>query len=175
MSKKKSFWPIGIALSIVGVIALSVATVMVALKNPVQMDNDHMSAYKHIDRNINDIINDNIAFNRLYTIEFLNEDFVLKAFVPKLRVVDKKGQSVQNVEFEILFTRPDEVNHDIKAKLASNKEGMYTFEAIDFPLKGRWNIFIHAKVGDKKGYLRLKLDSRYPKDRTPFETVLPME
>lgn len=174
MKKKKSFWPIGIALAIVGVIFLSIGTVIVAVKNPVQMDNDHISAYKHVDRNINDIINNNIDFQKSYQIKFVNSDFALKDFKPLFKVLDKKGNSVKDAKFEVLFTRPNEVVHDIMAKYDRFNNDLYTFMPITFPLKGRWNVFVNVTVGEKRGYLRLKLDSRYPKDRTSFDTILPM-
>ncbi len=167
-------WPRGIILGTIGIILLSAGTIWIAVKNPVQMSNDFINKYKVIDKNINDVINANIAFNKKYSFSYIPNPLRQKECEISYKVVTKEGKAVNDATIHALLTRPDEVNHDIKLELKRMDNGLYTFKKVDLPLEGRWNLFANVTVGDEKGFLRLKLDTRYPKDILDFETVLPM-
>lgn len=167
-------WPIGILLGTVGIIALSVGTIIFALQNPVQLDNDYNSKYREIDKNINDIIEANIEFNKHYKLSYVKHPLKLKGTLIAYTLTPLKHKAVKDVKIEAVLTRPNEVNNNIILTFKDKGNGLYEADLVDLPLEGRWNLFATVTVGDKKGFLRLRLDSRYPDDILPFGTVIPM-
>jgi len=57
-------WPYAIVASILFIIGAAIATVVVAVKHPVEMSDMDMQDYHHYDANANDIISAKIAFDR---------------------------------------------------------------------------------------------------------------
>ncbi|HZF71375.1 MAG TPA: hypothetical protein VEZ39_11010, partial [Sulfuricurvum sp.] len=84
-------WPIIIALAITGVIGMSVATVKIASKYPVEMENFEMHSYHDYDHGVNDIIEAKIAFDKKYTISFVTPQIAEKGTVVEYKVTDKSG------------------------------------------------------------------------------------
>jgi hypothetical protein len=167
-------WPIGIIVGTIAIIALSVGTIIVALENPVQMDNDFNSEYRNIDKNINDIVAANVAFKKKYKLSYMAYPLKAKASRIAYSVMTQDDRPVVDAKIDAVLTRPNEVQNDIKLNFKSVGKGIYEADLVDLPLLGRWNLYASVTVGTEKGYLRLKLDTRYPKDILPFETVLPM-
>lgn len=167
-------WPIGILLGTIGIIILSVGTVIFALNNPVQLDNDYNSQYRNIDKNINEIVAKNVAFKKKYSLYYMEHPLKLKDTLIAYTVMTKDNQPVLDAKIEAVLTRPNEVFNDITLKFTSIGNGVYQADLVDLPLKGRWNLYAIVTVGKNKGFLRLRLDTRYPKDIVPFETITPM-
>lgn len=155
-------WPIIIALSIVGVIGASVATVKVALNNPVEMSNYGMQSYHEYDNDVNEIIKEKIAFDQNYTIEFLTPQITEKASIIEYKVSDKSGNGVNNAKIEVILTRPDLKEFDTNLSNPVVTEGKYTFSAVDLPKAGRWDIMAKVSVGSLQRYFNLKADTRTP-------------
>ena len=167
-------WPIGILLGTAGIIALCVGTIMFALQHPVQMDNDYNSQYRDIDRNINDIVEANIEFKKHFKLVYMKHPLKAKDTLVAYTITTIDGKAVSDAKIEAVLTRPNEVNHNITLTLTHKGEGLYEAKMVDLPLLGRWNLFATVTVGKHKGFLRLRLDSRYPNDILPFGTVIPM-
>jgi hypothetical protein len=155
-------WPWIIGLSIVGVIAFSVATVKVAIKNPVEMSDYGMQSYHSYDDNVNDIINAKIAFDQNYTIAFLTPQIQEKRSVLVYQVRDISGKAIDNAKIDVVLTRPDTDKFDINLTNPSENDGKYTFSEVDLPKVGRWDILAKVSIGDKKRYFNLKADTRSP-------------
>jgi len=167
-------WPIGILLGTAGIIALCIGTIIFALQHPVQMDNDYNSKYRDIDKNINDIIEANIEFKKKYKLTYMKHPLKLKGTLIAYKLTTVDGKAVKDVKIEAILTRPNEVNNNITLTFTHKGKGLYEADLVDLPLKGRWNLFATVKIGEEKGFLRLRLDSRYPDDILPFGTVIPM-
>lgn len=155
-------WPWIIGLSIIGVIGLSVATVKVAINNPVEMSDYGMQNYHDYDDNVNDIINAKIAFDQNYTIAFLTPQIQEKKSVLVYQVCDKSGKAIDDAKVEVVLTRPDTTKFDLNLTKPIVRDGKYTFNAIDLPKIGRWDILAKVSIGDKQRYYNLKTDTRYP-------------
>ena len=67
---KKSFWPYGIVLSIVAIILACVATIVVAINNPVEMDSAYMQSHQSVDENITFIKRARLGLMRNLTFKF---------------------------------------------------------------------------------------------------------
>jgi len=155
-------WPIIIGLSTFLVVALGVATVKIAVNHPVEMSDYGMQTYHDYDNNVNDIINAKIAFDKKYAVAFLTPQIAEKGNVLTYQVTDKTGKAVNNATFDIVMTRPDTTIFDVHIKLASVMDGQYTFNAVDLPKSGRWDILAKVTIGTDQRYYNLKADTRNP-------------
>lgn len=155
-------WPIIIALSILAVIGFSAATIKIAMNNPVEMSDYGMQQYHDYDNNVNDIINAKIAFDQKYTIAFLTPHVVEKGTVIAYQVTDKSGKTVNDAKVEAVLTRPDTTDFNINLTQSGVSDGKYTFNAVDLPKEGRWDIMAKVTVGADQRYYNLKADTRNP-------------
>jgi len=155
-------WPWIIGLSIIGVVAACVVTVKVALNNPVEMSKYGMQSYHDYDDNINDIINAKIDFDQNYTIAFLTPQVTQKGTVIVYKISDKANKAISNAKVEVVLTRPDTTNFDLNLSSPTVDDGKYTFNAVDLPKVGRWDILAKVSIGEKQRYYNLKADTRSP-------------
>lgn len=155
-------WPWIIGLSIIGVVAACVVTVKVALNNPVEMSKYGMQSYHNYDDNVNDIINAQIGFDQNYTIAFLTPQVTQKGTVIVYEISDKANRAISNAKVEVVLTRPDTTGFDLNLSSPTVSEGRYTFNAVDLPRAGRWDILAKITIGEHQRYYNLKADTRYP-------------
>lgn len=155
-------WPWIIVISTMMIIGFSIATIKVAIKNPVEMSDYGMQSYHTFDDNANEIINAKIAFDRNYTVAFLTPQLLEKKSVLIYEVKDKAGKVVNDANIEVLLTRPDTIKLDLNLTNPIVHEGKYTFNAIDLPKSGRWDIMAKVTIGENQRYYSLKADTRYP-------------
>ena len=77
-------------------------------------------------------------------------------------VTEGQGSLANNATIEIVLTRPNTVKLDLNLTNPSVNEGKYTFNTIDLPKPGRWDIMAKVSIGEKQRYYSLKADTRYP-------------
>lgn len=155
-------WPWIIGISIVAIIGFSIATIKVALNNPVEMSEYGMQSYHSFDDNVNEIINAQIAFDQNYTIAFLTPQIVQNGTVVAYKISDKSNHAINDAKVEVILTRPDTTDFDLNLSNPTVNEGTYTFNAVDLPKVGRWDILAKISIGDKQRYYNLKADTRNP-------------
>ena len=155
-------WPWIISIATIVVIGFSVATIKVAIKNPVEMSDYGMQSYHMYDDNANDIINAKIAFDQNYTVAFITPQIMKEKSILIYEVKDKLGNAVDNAKIEVVMTRPDTTKLDLNLTNPSIIKGKYTFSPIDLPRAGRWDIMAKISIGDKQRYYNVKADTRYP-------------
>ena len=154
-------WPYAIVFSILFIVAASAVSVVVAVKNPVEMSDLDMQGYHHYDANANDIIAAKIAFDKKYSIEYVSNELNQENAVIAYRVTDKDGNSINDAKINIILTRPDNNKSDIASETSKVDNGVYAFEVGKLPLAGRWDIMAHVVVGENERYYSLKADTRY--------------
>ena len=155
-------WPWIISIATIVVIGFSVATIKVAIKNPVEMSAYGMQSYHTYDDNANDIINAKIVFDQNYTVAFVTPQILEQKSILIYEVKDKLGNAVDNAKIEVVMTRPDTTKLDLNLTNPSVTEGKYTFSPIDLSRAGRWDVMAKITVGDKQRYYNVKADTRYP-------------
>ncbi|MDP2078730.1 MAG: FixH family protein [Sulfuricurvum sp.] len=155
-------WPWIISISIIIVIGFSVATIKVALNNPVEMSGYGMQNYHEYDKNVNEIINAKIEFDKKYSITFLTPQISDKKSVIAYTIKDKSGNPIEDANLSVVLTRPDTTKLDITLDKPVIKNGVYTFKAIDLPKAGRWDIMAKITIGEDQRYYNLKADTRNP-------------
>lgn len=155
-------WPWIISISIVAVIGFSVATIKVALNNPVEMSEYGMQNYHTYDKDINAIINAKIAFDKKYVISFVTPKITEKESVIAYALKDKEGKAINDANITVVLTRPDTTKFNMTLEHPVVAEGIYTFTAVDLPRAGRWDILAKITVGENQRYYNLKADTRNP-------------
>ena len=153
-------WPWIIALSIFIFIIAVVFAVKVALTAPVKLSNYGMQNYHAYDANVNDIIEEKIAFDKNYMIVFMTPQLTAKGAVISYRINDKENNPANNAKIEVVLTRPDTTDFDIALNNPTFADGVYTFKATDLPKLGRWDILAKISIGDKSRFYNLKADTR---------------
>ncbi|HQS67239.1 MAG TPA: FixH family protein [Sulfuricurvum sp.] len=155
-------WPWIIGISTLIVIGFAVATIKVAVNNPVEMSEYGMQGYHEYDNNVNDIINAKIQFDKKYTIAFLTPQITDKASVLVYTIKDKSGNPIEDANVSVVLTRPDTCKLDIALNTPTVEKGIYTFKAIDLPKVGRWDIMAKITISENQRYYNLKADTRNP-------------
>lgn len=161
MKKQKAArWPIGISLAIVAILFAAIATVVVAVKHPVQLSNEYMMNYHDGDASFNDLVEQKIAFDKAFNIKLLNKKISKDNMALAYSIKDKSGKVIEDAKINIIWTRPDTKDFDIKQKNPTLVNGQYIFKQTMLPKEGRWNIIAHITVGDQARYYSLKVDTR---------------
>ncbi len=155
-------WPYGIALSFIGIIALIYGTIVVSMEYPVEKSDQNLQNYHVYDKNANVFIQKKIEFDKAYKFAYVGAPLTMTQSVLAYELTDKAGKPVSNAEIEGVITRPNEHAYDIALKNPHVEGSIYTFDPIDLPKAGRWNIIVAVKVGEHLRYLSLKADTRNP-------------
>lgn len=143
-------WPIGIILSIFGLIALSIWTIQQANIKPVVMDDYYFESYQDVDANINDILRKQAAFDKKYSIDIAQQAFVVGPNEVKITVITKADKKpVTDANITIKITKPDTDKYDKMLQPASQKEGTYTFGPFEVEKVGRWQIMTKVITPDR--------------------------
>lgn len=153
-------WPYGIALSFVLIIGLIFGTIAVSLDYPIESSDRNMLDYHVYDKNANDIIMKQIAFNKMYNLSYVSKPIAMEKTQIEYKLTDKLGNAVNGAQIKALITRPDQNDYDIILQNPKVSDGLYSFEAVTLPKAGRWNIIASISVGDDLRFLNLKADTR---------------
>lgn len=155
-------WPWIISISTIIVIGFAIATIKVAINNPVEMSEYGMQGYHEYDNHVNDIINAKIEFDKKYSITFLTPQISDKKSIIAYAVKDKSGKAIEDANISVVLTRPDTTKLDITLDNPAIENGVYTFKAVDLPKLGRWDIMAKVTVGKDERYYNMQADTRYP-------------
>lgn len=135
-------WPIGIILSIFGLIALSIWTIQQANIKPVVMDDYYFESYQNVEANINEIQAKQIAFDKKYNTQILaNTPFVIGQNEIGIKLMTKTdNQPVADANITVKITRPDTDKYDQMLKVTSYEDGVYHLTPFQVEKIGRWQI-----------------------------------
>ena len=149
---KKTFWPYAIVLSIIAIIIACVATIVIALQNPVEMDSAYMQSYQKVDENITFIKESEARFDEKFGLKFEPEFKALQGKF-KFHLTPKNGE-ISSLSYEILLTRP-QTNKDNKTLNASWQENELVSESVSLK-EGRWQLLL--RLNDKQDTRYYKFD-----------------
>ena len=137
-----------------------VATVVIAMKLPVEKSDTYMMGYHEADAIANDIIKARIAFNKSYKVEYITDGLSLENSVIKYRVSDINSNPVDNATLKVVVTRPNNHKHDQELINPTVENGVYSFSSITLPQEGRWDVMAKINVGDLQRFYNVKADTR---------------
>ena len=161
MSKSKGrVWPYAISASIILVFAACVATVMVAIKLPVEKSDTYMMGYQEANVRADEIIKSRIAFDKKYRVEYITDEMSQDNTVLKYRVSDLNNKPVNNATIKVIITRPNNHKNDQELLNPKVENGVYTFSTVTLPLEGRWDIMAKISVGENQRFYNIKADTR---------------
>lgn len=153
-------WPYAIGVSIIMVFGFCVATIMVTQQRPVEKSDDYMMDYNYADLHANELIQAEIDFNQKYNISYITESLPQEGAQIKYKITDKEGNSVDNAEFKVIITRPNNHKHDQELATPSVDDGVYTFSGFSLPKPGRWNVMARITIGEDQRFYNVKADTR---------------
>ena len=153
-------WPIGIILSIFGLIALSIWTIRQANIKPVVMDDFYFDSYANVNRNINDIILKQQEFDKKYSISFDKNNLKVGTNNLIITIVSKEGRNpVNDANITLKITKPDTAKFDKMPKIINNNSGKYTVENFDIEKIGRWQILTKITINDLISFKKTEVNA----------------
>lgn len=152
-------WPIGIIISIILIVIACVATVYVALLQPVKEDQDMMAGYHSLNARANDMIAAAIKFNTKYTLTYVGEGVSLEGSSIAYKIEDADARPVNNAMVTVVLSPPIVGEDQILLDNPYVENGIYTFKDVKVAKKGRWNILTKISVGDDYRHMNLKSDT----------------
>jgi len=159
MSKGR-VWPYAIGAAITLVFGFCIATIFVTEGSEIQESDVYMTKYQEADLHANEFIQKQIAFDKLYNVEYMTETISGKAPIISYRVTTKDSQAVNNAKIEIAISRPETDKYDMNVKNPTVNNGVYSFELKKFPKEGVWNIIAKIQIDNKERFLNIKADTR---------------
>ncbi|MDD2356917.1 MAG: FixH family protein [Thiovulaceae bacterium] len=161
MKKNKGLhWPIGLAIAIMCVISMGAWTIVETAKEPVEESNLYMRNYQDADAKANDIINDRIAFNKQYDMQYISKQLNVNDAEIVYKITTKDGKPVNDANLSIIVTRPQVHSQDVTLNNPKINDGIYKFNT-KLPGIGRWDILASVEIGSLKRYYNLKVDTRF--------------
>ena len=154
----KNYWPHAIVTALILIVASCVATVALAVKNPVEMDEFYFERYQNVDENINEIEASQRRFDDKYALKFEPEFDRLNGYF-KIAVEPKNGSVAPNFTHEILLTRPatNEQNQNLDAKFEGQ---ILKTQSVTLPKKGRWQILLKISDANDTGFYKFNFEAR---------------
>ena len=154
-------WPYAIGASILFIFGACVATIVVASKLPVEASDTYMMNYHQADASANELIEAQIAFDKKYKLEYVNNGISLENTILQYKLSDREGNPVENAEIKVVLTRPNNHKYDQEFVDPKREGGVYTFSSIALPQEGRWDIMAKISVDDLSRFYNIKADTRY--------------
>jgi hypothetical protein len=143
-------WPIGIILSIFGLIALSIWTIQQANIKPVVMDDYYLESYQNVDTNINDILEKQMAFDKKYLVDIKPKAFVVGENSVEVTLLTKTdNKPVTDANITVKITKPDTDKYDKVFNTTTSKGGTYRFGPFAVEKIGRWQIMTKVITPDQ--------------------------
>ena len=104
---ERNYWPHSIIAGILFIIGACVLTIVIAVKNPVEMDTFYMEKYQKVDENINEIIALQEKFNAKFDLRYSTESFVIGENNIAITLIDKQtNKEVAPVSSKCCPARP---------------------------------------------------------------------
>lgn len=159
-NNKANYWPHFIVASIFGVAGLCVWTVKIAVEHPVEMDSFYFDSYQNVDQDYNNIILQQQAFDKKYSVDIANNNFIIGMNSLTVSIKDLAGEKViSDANVTVVITRPDTQRLDKKPKVLSVYNGVYTFSNFDIQKLGRWQIMSKVTIGELTTFKKLEVNA----------------
>lgn len=154
-NSKKTFWPYGIVLSIIGCVIACVTTIIISLDYPVEMDNVYFQNKQNVDQNINEILASQKAFDDKFSVKLLNDEIKINTLNEIKISIKNKTQNSKIIAYKSMMTRPETnaLNLELNATL-SDEILLTSFNPTQV---GRWQFMLQLQDENATGYYRFEL------------------
>jgi len=153
-------WPYAIGASIILVAGFCVATVVVTSKANIQESDAYMTHYQEANMIANDVIKAKIKFDNKYKIEYITKQITKENSKLLYKVTDINEKPIDDAKILLSISRPETKEFNKKVDNFSVQDGLYSFNKIDFPKDGIWNIIAKISIGDDYKFYSIKADTR---------------
>ncbi|MFV0482046.1 MAG: FixH family protein [Campylobacteraceae bacterium] len=156
---ERNYWPHAIITGIFLIACACVATVVIALSDPVEMDTFYFESYQKIDRNINTIKESQKNFDEKYSVNIATNSLHVKDENSVTFSINSQDE-LKDVKIEALLTRPD--TNDLNVALDFVKDGdTNSFISKPFTIKneGRWIIQSKISIGEDTGFFSKEVNT----------------
>lgn len=153
-------WPYAIGASIILVAGFCVATVITTSKANIQESDAYMTHYQHANMIVNDMIKAKINFDKKYKIEYVTKQITKSDSQLLYKLTDVNGLPINNAKILLSISRPETKEFNKKIDKFSVNDGIYSFDKVDFPKDGIWNIIAKVSIGDDFKFYNIKADTR---------------
>ena len=153
-------WPYILGGAITLVFGFCVATIVVTDKADIQPSDSYMTHYQDADANANKLIKAALAFDKKYTIEYISKKLATKDATVSFEVKDKSGKSIENAKIILAVSRPETGTFNKTFENPKESQGVYTFNGLEFPKAGVWNLVTKVSIGDDYKFYNIKADTR---------------
>ena len=157
MKNNVNLWPSAIILMLTGAIIGGYKTISLAIENPVEQSSIFLEGYHQADKNINQILEDKLIFDKKYQLDISKLKLNKNIISGKIKLLKKDDLSFINANFELLLTRPETTVFDKRLKI--NDEVNF-----DLPKEGRWIIHLKVTTKNNTGYFSLEFNTAKPND-----------
>lgn len=151
---KKTYWAQGIVLSIVFCICACVATIVIALQNPVQLDNSYFENSQKVNSDINEILASKRAFEAKFSPSLQQTNFT-RAGGELLIHLNAKEPILSPLDFKLLLTRPDSNAYNMDLNATWDNQTLRT-RPVKFPLTGRWQLMAKFTDANTSGFYKFE-------------------
>jgi hypothetical protein len=149
---RKNYWPHAIVASIILIIISCAATIVTAIKNPVELDNFYLDRYQNVDENINEIEASQRRFDSKFNIVFL--DFNSSSDTKfSFKISPKNDSQMQNLQAMLMLTKPDtnRFNQELNTTFS---DFTLTSSEVKFKKPGRWQALLKINDGNDTGFYK---------------------
>ncbi len=154
-------WPYAISGAILTFFGAIVFSITIIVKEaPVEKSDTYMMDYNYADLQANELIEQEIAFNKKYKISYITESLTQTNTVLKYKVTDLNDIVINNAKILAVITRPDNHKNDQELTNPSIDNGIYTFNSVTLNKPGRWNVIAKVSIGDNERFYSVKADTR---------------
>ncbi|MBR8461748.1 4-hydroxy-3-methylbut-2-en-1-yl diphosphate synthase [Campylobacter sp. faydin G-105] len=158
MQNKKTFWPYGIVLSIIACIIACIATIIIALKHPVQLDTFFIDRYQNVDDNITEIQISQKRFDDKFELKFDNLKIYPLTSDFKFKIISKNGEMPKFLAQAIL-SKPETNEFNVDINITQNGDELST-DKIKLAKNGRWQILLKLNDGVNTRFYKLEFFAR---------------
>jgi len=163
--KSGKIWPYAIASAIVCVFCLGVWTIIETGKADIQPSDAYMMKYQDADADANKLIEQRIAFDKVYNLKFVSDKISQTGGDVKYALTTKDGKAVKGAKMLLEISRSETEIYTKKFDNVKFENGVYIFHDIKFPKAGIWNLMLKVNVGDKSRFYSIKADTRLVNDK----------
>lgn len=156
IKKEKNWWPIGLLTFGTIFCVCVISMVYVATQNKWEPDQSYMSAYKQVDKNIDEILKKQKVFDSLYSVNIETQDFILGENQIKLTLLENNKTVVKDANITAVVTRPDtnSLNQNLSSFAFDGKE--YSSSKFALNKAGRWIVEFKIDTNQTTGFLKIE-------------------
>ncbi len=179
MDNKKNIWPIGIAIFLIIMVCMIVLTVYLSIKSAPEDDNTYFSTRQIVDKNINNILENQNQLEKQYKFYYIDKNYNNKELIRKInkkstmpielslnepfelniKIIDNNDNIIDSAKVEAIITRFATSKFDKNLGELTKIDNIFKSNKVILE-KGDWKVMIKITIENKSAffeqYIRIK-------------------